>query len=270
MIDQYPTRKFPVAKFLERKEPVAYSAHMETYSQNGYWVIKNYFDKAPTADADSGLVTTEPDSIVTRSLTGVHNHEPYKSFSKTPSLITLARLILGSPVYIHQSRINFKHPLVGSGWHWHSDFETWHSQDGMPGMRCLTAMIPLTENTAFNGPLLVIPGSHKRFWSAPKPTQQFSAQENFADQKEGIPDTEAIKEFLTDSNGKIEQIICSPGDLVLFDCNIIHGSVANMSGEARTNLFFVYNSIHNKLQAPFSSEEPRPEEMGARVNMEVL
>jgi ectoine hydroxylase len=71
-------------------------------------------------------------------------------------------------------------------------------------------------------------------------------------------------------DNKIEQVICEPGDLVLFDCNIIHGSVMNMTPWDRTNLFVVFNSIENVLQKPFSALDSRPEEMGTRNIKEIF
>lgn len=240
--------------------------HEPCWKGNGYLILRNFFASVPGSDYAPGLDTGETGSMLKRSTTGVHNYELYKSISENENLIGIVKSLLRDNIYIHQSRINYKLPFVGTGWHWHSDFETWHYQDGMPGMNCLTAMIPLTENTMYNGPLLVIPGSHKKFYCAPKPTRSFSAQENFADQKEGLPDPAALLEI----GGNIEAVICSPGDLVLFDCNILHGSVANMTPDKRTNLFFVYNAVSNALVEPFSGQEPRPEEMGTRNILKIF
>ncbi len=41
--------------------------------------------------------------------------------------------------------------FTGSGFYWHSDFETWHAEDGMPSMRAVSCSIALTENFAYNG-----------------------------------------------------------------------------------------------------------------------
>lgn len=220
--------------------------------------IKNFLNADRT-----GLITDEPNIIGTRSITGVHKNLPFSDLAEDPYILGIAKAILGSRIYIHQSRINFKSSVGSNGWSWHSDFETWHAQDGMPDMRCLTVMIPLTENTEFNGPLMVIPGSQDYFYSCKKEPKR-SAQENFADQKEGVPDATAIKSFFDLSKGSVHSVKCSPGDIVFFDCNIIHGSVPNMTPFARTNLFFVYNSIENQLVRPFSVDEARPEEMGTR------
>src|SRR3546814_18361378 len=66
-------------------------------------------------------------------------------------------------VYIHQSRLNYKPGFKGKEFYWHSDFETWHVEDGMPRMRALSMSVLLAENTTHNGPLMLIPGSHQTY-----------------------------------------------------------------------------------------------------------
>lgn len=268
MKDNYPTRLKNTIAFIKRTDKVCFDESYSEYEKNGFIVIKDFFARE---DVDlllkseaSGLVTNEPGIQGIRSRTGVHENEPFKSFlENNTKLIEMVKDILGSKIYIHQSRINYKSNIGANGWHWHSDFETWHAQDGMPNMRCLTAMIPLTENTNCNGSLMVIPTSHEVFYSCKK-AKSASSMENFADQKEGLPDNDAIKYFFERANGIIEMVICEPGDLVLFDCNIIHGSTQNMTPIPRTNLFFVFNSIENQLVQPFSTDQIRPDSMAHR------
>lgn len=266
MKDRYPTRKLKTSKFINRIEPVSYDEKEKFYIKNGFLVIRDFFSEDTIKSAlnnskGNGLITKEIGSNVIRAVTGIHHNEPFKQISETPELLKMVKNILGGFVYIHQSRINYKDGLVSTGWAWHSDFETWHSQDGMPSMRCLTAMIPLTENTECNGSLMVIPKSHHLFYSCPK---GIKSKDEFADQKEGVPDTKALITFFENSNNEIVMIKCSPCDLVLFDCNLIHVSTANLSPLPRTNLFLVYNSIENRLINP-----TRPEEMGATI-IEIL
>jgi ectoine hydroxylase len=53
----------------------------------------------------------------------------------------------------------------GKEFYWHSDFETWHAEDGMPKMRAVSCSIAFDDNHEFNGPLMVIPQSHQKFIS---------------------------------------------------------------------------------------------------------
>src|SRR3546814_3582850 len=78
-------------------------------------------------------------------------------------LAGVARFLLGDDVYVHQSRLNYKPGFVGKEFYWHSDFETWHVEDGMPQMRALSMSILLAPNTVLNGPLMIIPGSHRKY-----------------------------------------------------------------------------------------------------------
>src|SRR3546814_19751740 len=73
--------------------------------------------------------------------------------------------------YIHQSRLNYKPGFKGKEFYWHSDFETWHVEDGMPRMRALSMSVLLAENTPHNGPLMLIPGSHQSFLTCVGETQ---------------------------------------------------------------------------------------------------
>lgn len=281
MIDPYETRKATRSSIVYRQcrtfygKPKALDAgEARVYANDGYVVLRGFFDAlsiARLAEAagavalpSGALLSMEPSGLGLRSAVGVHECDPFSGVCFDASLLGIAWEILDSDVYVHQSRINFKLPGIGSGWHWHSDFETWHAQDGMPKMRCFTAMIPLTPNTTQNGSLKVIPGSHRMYWSAPAPEQTFSAEENFADQREGVPTDLAISEIKDRCQSEVTSIVCEPGDLVLFDCNLMHGSVANESGCARTNMFVVFNSVENRLVEPFSYSFRRPEQMAYR------
>lgn len=260
---KYPTRIDNKSRFLKRKELVSYDLTMTEYIENGYLIIRDFFQVNDIQNClqhtgeNIGMDIAEPNGKEMRSKTAVHNSEPFKSLLHKRELVELVLSILGGGYYVHQSRINYKKAFNGTGWSWHSDFETWHSQDGMPEMRCVSAMISLTENTDCNGSLMVVPKSHHFFYGSPK-GMNTGAENEFADQKEGVPDTEALKKFFRNSKGEIVLLTCKPGDLILFDCNLLHVSNPNMTSKDRTNLFFVFNSIDNRLINP-----TRPEEMGS-------
>jgi ectoine hydroxylase len=278
--DMYPTR-VSEEKILSRHDPIVFGGDwvlsaqkLEQYNEKGYVVLKNfvkgddlselYAFASENYDKPAFYHSAEPATGKVRSLLGFHKDSIAEKFAYSTDMKGICDQILGSDFYIHQSRINYKKGMESNGWKWHSDFETWHFQDGMPGMNCFTAMIALEENTLVNGPLMVLSGSHKEFVSCEKPNSMSSAEENFADQKEGIPSSAAIEYFLNKPGGKIEVLICDAGDMVLFDCNILHVSSANVTPYGRTNMFFVYNSVNNRLQQPYSGLAPRPIEMGDR------
>nr|WP_232059407.1 phytanoyl-CoA dioxygenase family protein [Kineobactrum salinum] len=160
--------------------------------------------------------------------------------------------------------MNDKYGFNGNGFNWHSDFETWHSEDGMPRMRAVSASLMLTDNNEFNGPLMLIPGSHQYFIPCAGETPANHWRDSLKSQRLGIPDQEILRELA--SRGGIEAPKGPPGSLLLFECNTLHASNKNLSPWPRSNLFFVYNGVDNHLQAPTGGTEPRPEFLGARRN----
>jgi hypothetical protein len=47
-------------------------------------------------------------------------------------------------------------------WQWHQDYGTWKNDDLMPTERAMNVAIFLDDVNEFNGPLMFIPGSHKK------------------------------------------------------------------------------------------------------------
>lgn len=180
----------------------------------------------------------------------------------------MVRQLLGSDVYIHQSRINDKFGLRGSGFDWHSDFETWHAEDGIPLMRAISVSIMLTDNNEFNGPLMLIPGSHHWFVPCIGQTPERNWESSLKAQKVGVPDNRALTELA--SAGGIQAPKGPAGSMLLFECNTLHASNENMSPWRRTNLFFVYNSIQNLPNDPYAASRPRPGFLAERRAPEVL
>lgn len=204
-----------------------------------------------------------------RSVFAMHElSEAYDRLTRDALLLGIAQQILGSDVYIHQSRINSKAGFCGNGFDWHSDFETWHSEDGMPKMRAVSASIMLTENNPFNGPLMLIPGSHHYFVPCAGKTPEKNWVQSLKHQTIGIPSEDAIAR-LAGSHG-IDAPVGPAGSLLLFECNTLHASNKNMSPWPRANLFFVYNSVENRLVEPFAGTQPRPDYLAARERTHVL
>jgi ectoine hydroxylase len=198
-----------------------------------------------------------------RSVFAVHRGTgPLARLVAERRIVDRARQLLGSDVSIHQSRVNLKPGLRGKEFYWHSDFETWHVEDGMPAMRALSCSVALTENTEFNGPLMVVPGSHRRYVSCVGATPERHYEQSLKRQEHGVPDPESLATLVAE--GGIIAPKGGPGSIVLFDCNLMHASGVNLSPAARSNVFAVYNSVDNALVDPFSGQEPRPTYLAAR------
>ncbi|GJM13016.1 MAG: ectoine hydroxylase [Pseudohongiella sp.] len=209
----------------------------------------------------------EEESQELRSLFAVHKlSEEIFDTLKDPRIIEYVSTILDDDVYLHQSRLNFKPAFSGKEFFWHSDFETWHAEDGMPRMRALSLSISLTPTLSTNGPLMLIPGSHKTYVSCAGRTPESHYLSSLVRQKCGTPDEETLKD-LVQTKG-ISAPSGGAGSITFFDCNAMHGSNGNITPFPRTNLFVVYNAVSNRLSTPFAAEKPRPEFVAARENIE--
>ncbi len=206
----------------------------------------------------------EPNGNAVRSIFRVHRtNDTFRAVCRDPRVAGIARQILGGEVYLHQSRVNFKPPVNGKEFFWHSDFETWHVEDGMPRMRAVSISINLTENHEFNGPLMLVQGSHRTYIRCAGETPDDHFKDSLRKQEYGVPTAEAMQLLIEQGEGIVAPK-GPPGSAVVFDCNTMHGSTGNLSPYARTNLFLVFNSVENRLEAPFGGKRPRPEFLGER------
>lgn len=286
--DVYPSRVSPKARILPRVDPVVYrnertnsgpltTEQLSFYEQTGYLNLTGFFSPdevtylrsemdrlwEKNAQANRKEVIREPESQEVRSIFAVHrDNEVFRQLSQDPRLVQMIEQILGSEVYLHQSRINYKKGFTGKEFYWHSDFETWHVEDGMPRMRALSCSITLEENFHYNGPLLLMPGSHQSFITCVGETPEDHYEQSLRRQEYGVPDQENLAK-LVEKHG-IDTMTGPAGSVVLFDCNIMHGSNSNISPLPRSNVFMVYNSVENKLVAPFSGQQPRPDYIATR------
>jgi ectoine hydroxylase len=292
--DNYRSRTNKDSAIISRREPVVYSnveaiANESTksivrgFERDGYALIEDLFSEEEVSSWDAeiqSLAATEdiknraesflePGSTNVRSIFRVHMlSDLVDRLVRDPRLLDLARTILGSDVYVHQSRANLKPGFRGKEFYWHSDFETWHVEDGMPAMRAISCSVLLTDNDDTNGPLMLMPGSQKYFISCVGETPDNHYKESLKKQEYGVPDDDSLR-FLANQCG-IKTIKAKAGSVVFFDCNTMHGSNSNISPFDRRNLFFVYNSVENSLEEPKYGLSPRPEYVATRESFQAL
>ncbi|MFC7810879.1 ectoine hydroxylase [Streptomyces olivaceus] len=205
----------------------------------------------------------EPQSKEIRSVFEVHRiSEVFAKLVRDERVVGRARQILGSDVYVHQSRINVKPGFGASGFYWHSDFETWHAEDGLANMRTISVSIALTENYDTNGGLMIMPGSHKTFLGCAGATPKDNYKKSLQMQDAGIPSDEALTKMASEYGVKL--FTGKAGSATWFDCNCMHGSGDNITPFPRSNVFIVFNSVENTAVEPFSAPIRRPEFIGAR------
>lgn len=283
MRDLYPSRVFEEPFLMERQDPVVYSGkeglanstltkeEADFFEKNGFLQFDNLFteeeinlynqefDDMRQSDDLKGReeVITEQETDVVRSIFYVHRlSHVYNKLSNHPLIKRKMHYLLGGDTYIHQSRINAKPAFHGKDFYWHSDFETWHVEDGMPRMRAISCLICLTENNEYNGALMVVPGSHKEYVSCVGATPELHYKSSLKSQKFGTPDDASVEQLYNE--GGLHMCKGKVGSVIFFDCNLMHGSNSNISPFPRRSIFFVYNSVENKLVAPYGADTPRP------------
>src|SRR5699024_3019745 len=156
-------------------------------------------------------------------------------------VVDRARQVLGSEVYIHQSRVNFKPGFVGKEFSWHSDFETWPAEDGMPGPRAISISMALTDNYCYSGPLMIMPGSPPALISCLGETPEDNFKQSLVMQGAGTPDAKIRRDF-ADRYG-IDVLTGKAGGATMFDSNCMHASNGNVTPYPRSNVFIVFNSV---------------------------
>lgn len=282
MEDLYPSRRAAEPELLPRKDPVLHRewhpdaplsrTQAEQFANQGYLVLDDVFDAAELdalqdetrrllADPSSledETVITEPGSNEVRSIFAIHEQSRLMARLATDErLAGIASFLLDDEVYVHQSRLNYKPGFKGKEFYWHSDFETWHTEDGMPRMRALSMSVLLAENTPNNGPLMVIPGSHKTYVTCVGETPEDHYRQSLKKQEYGVPDEMSLA-ILAHKHGIVAPT-GKPGTVIVFDCNTMHGSNGNITPFPRSNAFLVYNALSNRLEKPFGADKPRPD-----------
>lgn len=293
MTDLYPSRCGRRPAVLPRLDPVVHSSWCEgspltreqavQFDADGYLVLKDLFTPAEISSLQQAArrllaepsaleretVIAEPGTSEIRSVFAIHRQDnTMAQLAADERLAGVARFILGDDVYVHQSRLNYKPGFVGREFYWHSDFETWHVEDGMPQMRALSMSILLAPNDEMNGPLMIIPGSHKRYYACAGETPDNNYLSSLKKQELGVPDPLTLAELAGERG-----IITATGDagtVILFDCNAMHGSNGNITPFPRANAFIVYNAVSNRLVSPYGATRPRPEFIAARKTAPVI
>ena len=110
---------------------------------------------------DENVREKDGDTVRTGFATHTFN-DVYARFVRHPRILGPAEEMLGGQVYVHQFKLNAKAAFNGDVWQWHQDYGTWKRDDDMPEARAMNLAVYLDDVSEFNGPLYLIPKSHKR------------------------------------------------------------------------------------------------------------
>ena len=181
--------------------------------------------------------------------------EPFAKLARHPRMVEPVQDLLGEALYMHQFKINGKQAFDGDVWQWHQDYGTWLNDDRMPAERAMNVAIFLDDVNDYNGPLMFIPGSHKR---------------GVVDAKHDL--TTTSYPLWTIDNGLIGQLveraggpggfdadgryvpggIVSPkgpaGSMILFHGCLVHASGSNLSPWNRVSVYLSLCAVSNHIR----------------------
>jgi ectoine hydroxylase len=253
------------------------------YKENGFLLITNYFSLAevetltaeiPTVFRENGPRRVSETSGDVRTIFASHiDNVLFNHLSRLPRLVGPASQILDSEVYIHQFKINAKVAFGGDRWEWHQDFLYWYKEDAMPAPRVLTAALFLQDVNEFNGPMLIVPGSHKEGMLKVIPREDDPPSEGQGENGQAAPpwsttltadlkykiDKQAFTELA--EKRELMAVKCPAGSVLFFHGNLLHASASNLSPWDRVCVFITYNSVENALH---KCDQPRPEYIAYR------
>lgn len=245
----------------------------EWFSEDEVEIMKSQLPAVFNEESPRRVVEKEGDTV--RSVYGSHQtNEVFGRLSRHPRIVEPAMQILGGQVYVHQFKINAKLAFSGDVWKWHQDYVFWLKEDGMPAPSVINTVIFLDEITEFNGPLYLIPRSHREGVIEVAPNEQLSPGGSF--KPAPYLDSPAwISSLTADLKYSLSREVVASlatrygmvapkgrqGSVLFFDSNIVHGSPSNISPFHRVLVLVTYNSISNP---PTNIKNPRPEFLVSR------
>ena len=244
---------------LNKKIVMLTKEQIENYHINGYLILKTVFSEAEINMFNIRLnnfknFTTQPNVICEengdiRSVFAPELQEPiFGNLIKDKRILTASEELLNNKLYIYQYKLNLKEAFAGKFWEWHQDYPYWHYGDGIKAPNMISVMLLLDDVKSYQGPLLVIPKSHKMG------IVDFQHKAHLENKKDTLLNslnsdlkytinnklvkTHALENGIVPIEGK-------SGTVVFFHPNIFHASNTNVSPFTRSTAILTYNSITN-------------------------
>ena len=171
--------------------------------------------------------------------------KPFAKLARHPRMIKPVEDLLGESLYMHQFKINGKMAFEGDVWQWHQDYGTWVNDDLMPTDRAMNIAIFLDEVTEFNGPLLFIPGSHKKGVIQAKHDLTTTSYPLWT------LDNDLISQLVSRAGGKNGGIVGPKGpagSMILFHSCLVHASNSNLSPFNRVSVYLSLCAVSNHIR----------------------
>ncbi len=224
---------------------------MNLFHKQGFLMLPNVFGETEVevlreaADEvyalDREEVFRESDGKTARTAFAAHYYnEAFRRLGRHPRLIQPVEQLLDGRVYMHQYKVNAKAAFTGEIWQWHQDYGTWSRDDLMPEARAMNIALMVDDANEFNGPLWVIPGSHREgVYEAGHDLQTTSYPLWTLDK--------ATVTKLVDEGG-IVSVKGKAGSVLMFYSTLVHCSPPNISPWSRTVVYLSLCHVDNHIR----------------------
>jgi len=221
-------------------------AQIDSYRETGFVVAENVLDQptlaavrrkiAEVIDGARGVErhteiydlepSHRPDRPRVRRIKTPHVHFPmFRELARHPGMVAILQQLLGPAVRLHGSKINIKAPQYGSSVEWHQDWAFYpHTNDDL-----LAVGVMLDDIELENGPMMVLPGTHKG------PIWDHHAEGFFCGAMD--PETSGL-DF-----AQAVPVTGPAGSMSFHHVRAVHGSAQNNSGKPRQLLLFEFAAV---------------------------
>jgi ectoine hydroxylase len=234
---------------------------LKAFDERGYVFFPNCFSEEEIAllRLEAENVLKQDRQEVWREKTGAPRtafaahtfSEVFSLLARHPRLVEPLRQLFGEDVYVHQFKLNAKAPFEGEVWQWHQDYGTWARDDGMPEPRAMNIAVFLDAVMPINGPLYLIPKSHKQgvlnaghdklttsypLWTLDNQTVTRLVADAAADDDS----TDAAAVGIVAPTG-------APGSVLMFHGNLVHASPPNITPYPRKIVYLTLCAVSNHI-----------------------
>ncbi len=171
--------------------------------------------------------------------------KPFAKLARHPRMIEPVQDLFGEKLYMHQFKINGKMAFEGDVWQWHQDYGTWMNDDMMPTERAMNIAIFLDDVNEYNGPLMFIPGSHKKGVIDAKHDLTTTSYPLWT------VDNKLIAQLVDRAGGKQGGIVAPKGpagSMIVFHSCLVHASSANLSPFNRVAVYLSLCAVSNHIR----------------------
>jgi ectoine hydroxylase-related dioxygenase (phytanoyl-CoA dioxygenase family) len=224
--------------------------HVSEFHRDSYTLLRGAFDADEIAVLREAIVSNERMNAQFRAVQAKYQAGKYPSFeticvwndtsgddvfakfTRSARIMDVLERVFEDAIYVYHNKVALKYPNM-PGFKHHQDYYYWY------GMGCLfpdlaTCFIAVDPANRDNGCLRLVRGSHRLG----------RIEHKLFD---GVSDSSADPERLAAILERLpeDHIEMAPGDAVVFHCNTLHASAANVSPASRLALLGCYNTKHN-------------------------